>query len=165
MARSRIGWNKLQRRGATGRHDLSSVLVLDTSAVSSVMHRVQESLDRLRRYRPADIVLTAPVAAEISFGLNRLAPRSRRRRLLENEYRRLREVVTWADWSEPAALEFGRQKAVLFSRGDVIDDMDIVIASIAMQLAAGVATHNAKHFAVMEGLEVDDWGPPLGRTP
>ena len=124
------------------------------------MHGVQESLDRLRRYRPADIALTAPVAAEISFGLNRLAPRSRRRRLLEDEYRRLRDVVTWADWSEPAALEFGRQKAVLFSRGHVIDDMDIVIASVAIQLAAGVATHNAKHFGVIAELEVDDWGPP-----
>ncbi len=128
------------------------------------MHRVQDSVDRLRRYRPADILLTSPVAAEISFGLNRLAPRSRRRRLLEDEYRRLRDVVTWADWSEPAALEFGRQKAILFSRGHVIDDMDIVIASVALQRASVVATHNAKHFRVIDGLEVDDWGPPSGRT-
>ena len=134
------------------------MLVLDTSAVSSVMYRVPDSLERLQRYGPSDIVLTAPVAAEISFGLNRLAPRSRRR-LLEDEYRRLRDVVMWADWSEPAALEFGRQKAILFSSGDVIDDMDIAIASVAIQLAAGVATHNAKHFRVIDGLEVDDWGP------
>ncbi len=138
------------------------MLVLDTSAVSTVMHRSPRSLARLADYRPADIVLTAPVAAEVSFGLARLGARTKRRRLLASEYQKLREVARWVDWTEPAAWQFGLLKAKLRSRGRVIDDLDIAIGSVAMRLGARVATHNAKHFRELEGVEVDDWGPPLG---
>ena len=138
------------------------MLVLDTSAVSTVMHRVPRSLERLADYSPADIVLSAPVAAEISFGLALLGSRSKRRRLLASEYQKLREVARWVDWTEPAAWQFGLLKAQLRSRGRVIDDLDIAIGSVAIQLGARVATHNAKHFRELEGVEVDDWGPPLG---
>ncbi len=136
------------------------MLVLDTSAVSTIMHRVPASLENLQSHPPAEIVLAAPVAAEISFGLNRLPVRSRRRRLLEEEYRQLRRIVQWTSWDESAALEFGKQKASLFSRGVIIDDLDIAIGSIAVQLDATLATHNAKHFRRLQGLVVEDWGTP-----
>ncbi|MGH9318662.1 MAG: type II toxin-antitoxin system VapC family toxin [Vicinamibacteria bacterium] len=136
------------------------MLVLDTSAVSTVMHRQRPSLERLAARSPSEIVLAAPVAAEISFGLARLGATTRRRRLLEGEYRRLRELVRWADWNEAAAWQFGILKARLFERGRIIDDLDIAIGSIAIQLGARLATHNAKHFQALEGVEVEDWGPP-----
>ena len=75
------------------------MLVLDTSAVSTVMHRVPHSLDRLAELSPAEIVLSAPVAAEVSFGLARLGATTKRRRLLADEYRKLRELARWADWT------------------------------------------------------------------
>lgn len=137
-------------------------LVLDTSAVSTVMHRVPSSLKRLAVYSPKDIVLCAPVAAEVSFGLARLGAKTKRRKLLTAEYQRLRDVVRWVDWTESAALRFGSLKARLYSGGRIIDDFDIAIGSIAVELDARLATHNAKHFRELEGLEVDDWGPPLG---
>jgi predicted nucleic acid-binding protein len=99
---------------------------------------------------------------KISFGLARLGPSTKRRRLLEGEYRRLSELVRWADWSEAAAWQFGIFKARLFARGRVIDDFDIAIGSIAVQLGARLATHNARHFLGIEEIDVDDWGPPLG---
>jgi predicted nucleic acid-binding protein len=139
------------------------MLVLDTSAVSTVMHRTPRSVERLAEHGPSEIVLSSPVAAEISFGLARLGARTRRRKLLEGEYRRLRELVRWVDWNESAAWQFGVFKARLFARGRIIDDFDIAIASIAVQLGARLATHNAKHFEEIEEVSVDDWGPPIGR--
>ena len=139
------------------------MLVLDTSALSTVMHRVERSLERLAEHSPADIVLCAPVAAEVSFGLARLGEATKRRKLLTAEYRKLREAVYWADWSEPAAWRFGVMKAELYTRGRIVDDLDIAIGSIAMELDARVATHNAKHFRELSGVEVDDWGPPFGK--
>jgi predicted nucleic acid-binding protein len=138
------------------------MVVLDTTAASTIMHRVPASLNRLAKHAPGDVVLASPVAAEISFGLARLGPSTKRRRLLEGEYRRLRELVRWADWSEAAAWQFGIFKARLFARGRVIDDFDIAIGSIAVQLGARLATHNARHFLEIEEIDVDDWGPPLG---
>ena len=136
------------------------MVVLDTNVVSAVMHRLPEALSRLEAYRPNDLVLCSPVAAEIHYGLARLAARSRRRRTLEAEYLRLRDAVGWSDWTESAALEFGRQKARLEHRGERLADLDIVVGSIAMSVGAAVATRNVRHFARLDGLTVDDWSTP-----
>jgi predicted nucleic acid-binding protein len=91
------------------------MLVLDTSAMSAVMHGIEGAIDRLRDEAPEQVLLVAPVAAEIQFGLEKLTPGSRRRRLLEAEYNRLRRMLRWEDWTEEAAVEFGRQKARLMT--------------------------------------------------
>lgn len=132
-------------------------LLLDTSAVSAVMHRRPEALARLRAVEPGEVVLCSPVAAEIRYGLARLEGGSRRRKLLEGEYHRLRGAVQWSDWNEEAAAEYGRQKAALEIRGTRLDDMDLIIASVALVLGVRVATCNARHFVRIEGLEVVDW--------
>ena len=133
------------------------MLVLDTSTVSAVMHGIESAIDRLRDEKPEEVVIVSPVAAEIRFGLERLTAGSRRRRLLEAEYVRLRRVLRWEDWTEEAASEFGRQKARLMRLGTVIEDFDLAIGSIALALDARLATLNVKHMARIRGLVVDDW--------
>jgi tRNA(fMet)-specific endonuclease VapC len=133
------------------------MLVLDTSAFSAVMHRMPSALDRLRGLRPWSIVLCSPVAAEIHYGLANLVSGSKRRRLLEEEYRQLRNVVRWMDWGEEAAHVFGTLKADLRAKGTPIDDLDLAISSIALTLGAVVATRNARHFNRVAGLRVEDW--------
>jgi predicted nucleic acid-binding protein len=133
------------------------MIVLDTSAVSAVMHGMPSALDRLRAERPDAIVLITPVAAEIRFGLERLPRGSRRRRLLETEYAKLRHVARWEDWTEDAAMEFGRQKARLTKLGTVIEDFDISIGSAAIALGARLATLNIRHMERLAGLAVEDW--------
>ena len=134
--------------------------VLDTNVVSALMHRVPEALLRLRAYHPNEVFLSSPVAAEIAFGLNRLEPGSRRQSTLRAQYDRLRDAVEWLDWTESAAQIFGEQKAPLQRAGLPIEDMVIVIGSVALDLGASVATFNARHFARMSGLTVDDWSAP-----
>lgn len=133
------------------------MLVLDTSAASAVMHGIESAVVRLRTERPRDVILLSPVAAEIRFGLERLTRDSRRRRLLEAEYARLRGMVRFEDWSEAAAEEFGRQKARLSRTGAIIEDFDIAIGSAALVLGARLATLNARHMARLHGLVVEDW--------
>ena len=133
-------------------------VVLDTSVVSALMHRVPEALLRLRAYAPGEVYLASPVAAEIAYGLSRLVEGSRRQTTLRDEYRRLREVLEWVDWTERAASLFGVHKAALERVGRSVDDMDVVIGSIAMSIDARVATVNVRHFNRFEGLVVDDWG-------
>jgi predicted nucleic acid-binding protein len=133
------------------------MVVLDTSAASAVMHRATPALARLQREAPDDVVLVAPVIAEIRFGLERLARGSRRRRLLEAEYALLRSAVCFEPWTEEAAAEFGRQKARLERLGAIIEDLDIAIGSIALVLGARVATLNVKHLSRLRNLAVEDW--------
>ena len=136
------------------------MLLLDTSALSAVMHRVPSALERLGQVDPWSVILCSPVAAEIHYGLANLVPDSKRRRLLAEEYRRIREIVRWADWSEQAAHTFGELKAGLRKRGTPIDDMDIAIASIALTLGATVATRNVRHFERIEDLRYESWETP-----
>jgi tRNA(fMet)-specific endonuclease VapC len=139
------------------------MLLLDTNVVSAVMHRVPGALLRLSKEEPGKIILCSPVAAEIHYGLSRLAEGSRRHRLLTAEYQRLRDAVQWADWSEPAAIEFGRIKASLQQQGIPVDDMDmdIAIGSVALTIDARVATRNIRHLARISGLVVEDWTDEL----
>ena len=133
------------------------MLLLDTSSASEIMRRQPDALRRLRDEDPSEVWLSTPVAAEIRFGLSRLPGESRRKRLLESEFRRLRAAVRWTDWSEPASLAFGRWKNLLQQRGNPIEDMDLAIASIALTLPARLATLNLRHFCRIDELQVDDW--------
>ena len=133
------------------------MLLLDTSAISAVMHHVPGAVDRLRQTEPRLVVLCSPVAAEIHYGLANLVPESKRRRILEKEYQLIRKVVRWVDWNEEAAFEFGRIKAALRTKGAPIEDLDVAIASIAMNLEATVATRNARHFERIDGLKIENW--------
>ena len=133
------------------------MLLLDTSAVSALMHRRRTALELLRYEDPSGVYLCTPVAAEIEFGLSLLASDSHRRILLDREYRRLRAAVRFQDWGESAAAEFGLCKARLRERGKPIEDMDLIVASIALTLSARLATINTRHFARIEGLQVVDW--------
>jgi tRNA(fMet)-specific endonuclease VapC len=132
-------------------------LLLDTSAVSALMRREDGALAKIRGLRPGDLVLSSPVAAEIRYGLRRLPAESRRRTLLEAEYERLRGVARWLDWTELAASEFGRVKALLEVAGTPVGDMDLIVASIAFAAGGAVATTNAGDFVRIPGLRVDDW--------
>ncbi len=133
------------------------MLLLDTSAVSALMHRRPDALHRLRDEDPSCVYLCTPVAAEVQFGLSKLESGSRRQLLLAREFRRLREALRWVDWSEPASRAFGQWKAALQQRGTPIEDMDLAIASIALGLPARLATLNVRHFSRIDGLDVVDW--------
>jgi tRNA(fMet)-specific endonuclease VapC len=132
-------------------------LLLDTSVVSALMHRDRAALERLRLEDPSSVYLCTPVAAEIEYGLALLASESRRRALLEREYRLLRSAVRFTDWNESAASDFGLWKVRLRERGKPVDDMDLIIASVALTLPARLATSNPRHFARIEVLSVVDW--------
>lgn len=138
-------------------------MILLTSTVSAIMHRRAVAFRRLRDEDPSAVYPCTPLAAQIGFGLSRLESDSRRQRLLTNEFRRLCDVLRWADWTKPASLQFGRWKAALQQRGTPIEDMALAIASIALRLLARLATSNIRHFSRIDDLELVDWIEPKDR--
>lgn len=132
-------------------------LVLDTSVVSAILRREEAAIERLKAHHPGELVLSAPVAAEITFGLQRLPSGSRRRLLLAKEYERLRQAVVWSDWTEEAALAYGELKEAIERAGTPVGDMDVIIGSIAVANEWGVATANARDFRRLVGLHVEEW--------
>ena len=137
------------------------MIVLDTNICSALMSLHVAAEAHLALRRPREVILTAPVAAEILYSLERLSAGSRRRRNLESEYQRLRSTLAWADWTEAAATVFAREKARLAAAGAIVEDMDIAIAASAISLGAGLATRNVRHMTRFEELVVEDWSSSL----
>lgn len=59
--------------------------------------------------------------------------------------------------SEESARLFGKIKADLRTKGTIIDDFDILIASIAIANNHILVTNNTDHFERIEGLHIQDW--------
>lgn len=55
--------------------------------------------------------------------------------------------------------------ADLRSEGKPLDDIDLLIAGIALAGDMTLATHNVKHFSRITGLTIEDWTEPLEPHP
>lgn len=53
--------------------------------------------------------------------------------------------------------EFGRQKDRLVKSGQMIEDFDLFIGCTAVANGLVMVTDNVKHFARIEGLDIDNW--------
>lgn len=59
--------------------------------------------------------------------------------------------------SEESALRFGKIKADLRSKGKIIEDFDILIASIAIVNSCILITNNTDHFERIDDLQIENW--------
>jgi tRNA(fMet)-specific endonuclease VapC len=121
------------------------------------MRRDGHLLGVLRDYRPGDIVTVPPVVAEIQYGIERLDSSSKKYLLLKSERDRLLSIITVLPWSSESSDSFGKIKADLERRGELIDDFDIAIAAIAMAHKCGVITANLSHFRKIRNIESKSW--------
>ena len=67
-----------------------------------------------------------------------------------------RNLTVYPDSGESAEF-FGRIKSELRNSGEIIEDFDILIASIAMANDCVLVTNNARHFERIEGLQSENW--------
>jgi tRNA(fMet)-specific endonuclease VapC len=70
---------------------------------------------------------------------------------------RLLEVFPIIDLSSSIMDTFGELKANLELSGQIIDDMDLLIASTALTHNLILVTNNVKHFKRINGLEIENW--------
>ncbi len=59
--------------------------------------------------------------------------------------------------SEESAMLFGEIKADLKSQGNMIEDFDILIASVAVSDNRVLVTNNEKHFSRIKKLQTENW--------
>ena len=130
--------------------------VLDTNVLSALMKGQDVAVERLLATSRREVALPEPVAAEIAYGISRLAP-SRKRAQLEARFALFRNELLVVPWTADVSNHFGRVKAALEKRGTLIEDFDIAIAAHALAYGAILASANGKHLRRIPGLDVEDW--------
>lgn len=131
--------------------------VLDTTAFSAAMRNEPEMVDFLKKYYPGNIRTVPPVVAEIEYGIARISASTKKHLLLSTQKERLLKVIKVLPWIPESSEYFGKIKAELEDSGNLIDDFDIAIASIAMSHSVHVVTANLSHFKRIEGLNCQHW--------
>ena len=128
--------------------------ILDTDHCIAIL---RQRLD-LGNHVAADeeLFITSITVAELVHGANR----SRRR---EDNLARLEVLfaaLTVLPFDEAAGRRFGHLKAKLEEQGELLDDLDLQIASIALEHKLTLTTNNTKHFKRVKNLTLENWIGP-----
>ena len=60
-------------------------------------------------------------------------------------------------YCEASSHVFAEKKAILKKSGNMIADLDLMIASIALKNNAILVTHNIRHFKRLKKLKIENW--------
>jgi tRNA(fMet)-specific endonuclease VapC len=128
--------------------------ILDSDHCVSIL---RGRLDLAGRVDPnEELTITAISVGELVHGA------AKSQRAAENLARLdvLLAALTTLPFDEWSARRFGQLKAELERAGERIGDLDLQIASMALEQNAALVTHNRRHFARLvdlAGLALEDW--------
>ena len=125
--------------------------ILDSDHCIAILRK---QLDLRDHVAPGEeLVITAISVAELMHGAQRSAHREDNLARLEV----LLAALTVLPFDESAARRFGALKADLETRGESLDDLDLQIASIALENNLPLLTNNTNHFKRIRGLQLQNW--------
>lgn len=109
----------------------------------------------LRDHIAADeeLAITSISVGELTHGAHRSARSEENLARLDAFF----AAVIVLPYDERGARRFGYLKAQLESAGELIGDLDLQIASVALESNALLLTHNQEHFLHVPGLQIEDW--------
>jgi tRNA(fMet)-specific endonuclease VapC len=67
------------------------------------------------------------------------------------------KYATVLPMTEGSSLLSAERYAALRKKGQMLDDIDLLIAGIALENNLVIVTHNVSHFQRIDGLEIEDW--------
>ena len=128
--------------------------VLDSNIFIAGLNGNAAVLRRLDALNPEDIILCAPVLAELEYGARFSGQEEKNLSKIKSLSSRTRFQV----FGDAAARRFGILKADLRRRGALKADFDLSIAATAFDLEATlVSDDHAFHDDPIPGLEVENW--------
>ncbi len=127
----------------------------DTDVLSATMRRdpFLPLIRRLAQVPPAEQFTTAITMGELLYG----AARRKSERLDEQIRDLIRGALTVLPFDEAAAAVYGPLRAQLESDGELLDEPDMRIASIALARDLTLITANVRHFDRVPDLAAENW--------
>jgi tRNA(fMet)-specific endonuclease VapC len=128
--------------------------LLDTNICIYIRQkRPDQVLRRFQKLRPGEAVLSIITYGELLYGAAKSAqPREALERLRE-----LVHLLPALSLPETAAEVYGRIRAELESKGQMIGNNDLWIAAHAVAAGLTMVTNNEKEFRRVPGLKIQNW--------
>jgi len=129
------------------------IYMFDTDTASFFMKDNPKSVRKKTAEHDKDeFCISAITYAELMFGLKKNY--SKQLDFWLNEILIRLNVIAFDDAS---AVIYGGVRTMLEKSGQVLDNMNMLIASSAISAGAVLVSHNIKHFSKIKGLKVEDW--------
>ena len=127
--------------------------ILDTDTCSYIIKENNENIKHnLIIHRSSNTCVSAITRAELMFGVAK--KRSEKITSKVKEFLRMIDVIPF---DSSAADVYAILRRDLENSGDIIGNMDLLIASCAIANNAILVTNNTKHFSKIDDLEVQNW--------
>jgi tRNA(fMet)-specific endonuclease VapC len=129
--------------------------MLDTDTASYILKARSPPIDaRLAAIPPDRVCVSAVTRAELAYGLKRL-PHPHR---LHTAVRQFLKIVRVLAWGAEAADHYADIRHQLTQGGQLIGELDMMIAAHALAIGAVLVTNNTRHFARIAGsLALANW--------
>jgi len=129
------------------------IYMFDTDTASFFMKDNPKSVrKKAAEHNKDEFCISAITYAELMFGLKRNY--SKQLDFWLNEILAKLNVIAFDDAS---AVVYGDIRTTLEKSGQILDNMDMLIASSAISVNAVLVSHNIKHFSKIKGLKTEDW--------
>jgi tRNA(fMet)-specific endonuclease VapC len=128
--------------------------MLDTNiCIDIIKERPRSVLDRFKDHAVGDIGISVVTLAELEYGVSGSSRPARNRQALDQFVSPL-EI---AAFERQTTAEYGRLRAALEKKGQMIGSMDLLIAAHAVSLDVRLVTHNSREFGRVPGLKIENW--------
>jgi tRNA(fMet)-specific endonuclease VapC len=128
--------------------------LLDTNICIYIrQRRPEEVLQRFRKLRPGEAVLSVITYGELLYR----ASKSAQRIAATHQLRELVRMLPALAMPEGAAQSYGAIRADLESKGEMIGNNDLWIAAHALAAGLILVTNNEREFRRVRGLKVQNW--------
>ncbi len=126
-------------------------MVLDTDTISYYLRGSQSVKDKFVKHQ-YELASTSINYAELMYGLKK---RDNKKYLPKVEM--IFNNIKMYDFDKKSAAVFSTLKANMQTKGIVVADMDLMIASIALVNDEKLISNNLKHFSKIENLNLESW--------
>ncbi len=132
----------------------SSIYLLDTNICIFIINkRDQDIVDKIKGSKLDEICISSITIGELEYGLQKSIKKNKNREALIEFLSPFRIL----DFGPSDAYEYGKIRALLESRGEIIGPYDLQIAAQALARRLVLVTNNVKEFVRVPNLKIEDW--------
>ena len=128
--------------------------MLDTNiCIFAIRNSNDNVLKKLREHLEVELYISSITLAELMYGVEK----SRKPEQNRNALLQFLTLIDIKEFSEKAAIEYGKIRAFLENQGTPIGPLDTLIAAHAVSENMILVTHNTKEFLRVPDLTVENW--------